>query len=237
MLKIAVVIASDIEWASFLKIYNVIERISYPYGEYCIFVRGEAELNFFHIGWGKISSAAATQYIIDNWKPSSVINIGTCGGIAGRASTGDVIFVTDTTIYDFHVEIGDPLVEMMHYKVCFNHDWLGETLPEAVIRGGILSGDRDLCASDIPHLLENHEALAADWESGAIAFVSSRNVTPCIILRYVSDVVSPEGGEVYGDEMRQFPIRVAAAMVTLLNILPSWVELVVRRLSIVHRTA
>ena len=41
--------------------------------------------------------------------------------------------------------------------------------------------------------------MAADWESGAIAWTAARNGVPCLILRAVSDLVDSLGGEVYDD--------------------------------------
>ncbi len=48
-------------------------------------------------------------------------------------------------------------------------------------------------------LVEKYGAVAADWESGSIAWVCERNGVKCLILRGVSDLVSEVGGEAYGD--------------------------------------
>ena len=43
----------------------------------------------------------------------------------------------------------------------------------------LVSGDRDLRVEDIPHLKADFGAVAGDWESGAIAWVATRNNTRC----------------------------------------------------------
>src|SRR5690606_29716671 len=40
---------------------------------------------FFHSGWGKIATAASTQFVIDHYHPELVINIGTSGGFTGSS--------------------------------------------------------------------------------------------------------------------------------------------------------
>jgi adenosylhomocysteine nucleosidase len=61
--------------------------------------------------------------------------------------------------------------------------------------------------------------LSADWESGAIAWVAERNGIPCLILRGVTYLVSPESGEAYGN-IELFRERTITVMVRLLEILP-----------------
>ena len=48
-------------------------------------------------------------------------------------------------------------------------------------------------------LIEKYNAVAADWESGAIAWVAKKNNTRVLILRGVSDLVDDSGGEAYGN--------------------------------------
>src|SRR5262249_11162839 len=70
-----------------------------------------------------------------------------------------------------------------------------------------------------PQLKAKFHAVAADWESGAIAFVASRNRTPVVVLKGVSDVVSPAGSETYGS-MQRFEESARGIMARLLELLP-----------------
>ena len=72
---------------------------------------------------------------------------------------------------------------------------------------------------EIELLAGKYQAVAGDWESGAIAYVSALNRTRCLILRGVSDLVGGDGGEVYGNE-EMFRQRASMVMEKLVRMLP-----------------
>lgn len=174
-----------------------------PYGEYFVTdidVTGDNfEVTYFQGGWGKISAAASTQYVIDLWAPNLLVNLGTCGGFKGDIEKGSIILVEKTIVYDIIEQMGDADDHLLHYTTNLNLSWLREPYPIPVLRGLLVSGDRDILPGDIQNLKEQFGAVAADWESGAIAYVAERNNTPCLILRGVSDTVNVHGGEAYGN--------------------------------------
>jgi nucleoside phosphorylase len=57
------------------------------------------------------------------------------------------------------------------------------------------SADRDLTAVGLRTLDAQYQPVVADWESGAIAWVAQKNSTPILILRGVTDLVSPGKAE------------------------------------------
>lgn len=65
--------------------------------------------------------------------------------------------------------------------------------------------------------------MAGDWESGAIAWVAARNGVRCLILRGVTDLVSEEGGEAYGNPAL-FTAAAREVMRELFDSLPQWLE-------------
>jgi len=77
-------------------------------------------------------------------------------------------------------------------------------------------------AEDIPGLKARYGAVAADWESGAIAWVTRRNDTRCLILRGVSDLVGEDGGEAYEGGIAVFYEGTGDVMGRLLEQLPAW---------------
>jgi adenosylhomocysteine nucleosidase len=85
----------------------------------------------------------------------------------------------------------------------------------------LVSADRDIVAGDIPMLVSRFDAVAADWESGAIAWVANKNRARCLILRGVSDIVGLGGGEAYGN-FELFLQRTDAMMAKLVNQLDAW---------------
>lgn len=61
------------------------------------------------------------------------------------------------------------------------------------------SADRDLRAADFLKLDAHCRPIVADWESGAIAWIAHRNAVPLLILRGVTDLVSPHSAEAQGN--------------------------------------
>ena len=86
-----------------------------------------------------------------------------------------------------------------------------------------MSADRDLRPADITRLREKYHAIAGDWETGAIAYTCARNKQKLLILRGVSDLVSPAGAEAYGNE-KVFVQGTEVVMKKLLGELPLWME-------------
>ena len=173
---------------------------------------------------GRVSAAATTQYAIDRWKPDLLVNLGTCGGFEGRIRQGDIILVERTVIYDILEQMTDAEAAIRHYSTDLDLGWLGNSTPMPVTRGPLVSGDRDIVSSEIPGLVARYGAVAADWESGAIAWVARRNQVRLLILRGVSDIVGAAGGEAYGD-YELFVSRTAEIMSRLFGVLPQWLDL------------
>lgn len=101
-IRAAVLICARVEWEIVLSALPPATLQTSPLGEWCIvdmnFVQGGEPVLFFHIGWGKISAAASTQYVIDRWTPALLVNLGTCGGFEGEVNRGSVLLVGQATI-------------------------------------------------------------------------------------------------------------------------------------------
>jgi len=117
---------------------------------------------------------------------------------------------------------GDPDEHFEFFTTEIDNSWIKEPYPLPVETGTIVSGDRDLQPEDIPMLYEKFGARCGDWESGGIAFVCARNNTKLLILRGVSDLVGPEGGEAY-DGTRVIWIEAAERIMRRITAtLPEW---------------
>lgn len=214
-----VLISANSEWQAAKELLSPARIDHSPFGE-----TFEAQaLTFIHGGWGKISAAATTQYAIDHFQPELLVNLGTCGGFAGRVELGTILLVNRTVVYDIVEQMSDPQEAISHYSTEIDLSWLKEPPTHPVQRGLLLSADRDILKEDIPMLMEKYGAIAADWESAAIAWVAKRNRVKCLILRGVTDLVSAEGGEAYGN-IELFHSRTKEIMKTLLDQLPDWLE-------------
>lgn len=192
-----------------------------PFGEFFLQPVTDLPCVFLQGGWGKVSAAASTQYAIDRWHPRLLINLGTCGGFEGHLNVGDVVLAEETLIYDIHERMGDPDEALHFYSTRIDLSFLRGPFPHIVRIGRLVSADEDIDPGMVERLRVEYGALAADWESGAIAWTAHRNRTPLLILRVVSDLVSEQGGELYngGD----FDSRAAEVMHTLLHALPDWI--------------
>ena len=235
-MNIIVLISADAEWRAVKEILTPNEIHTSPLGEWFETTFNSSTslrvnlqpVTFYHGGWGKISAAATTQYVIDHFDPVLLINLGTCGGFEGRVARGSVILVEKTIVYDILEQMTDPDEAIVHYATEIDLSWLDESEQLSVIsnqfsfiRGLLVSADRDILASDIPILVEKYGALAADWESGAIAWVSKKNSVRCLILRGVTDLVGAGGGEVYGD-IELFHKRTRQVMKGLIEQFARW---------------
>ena len=223
-----ILISANAEWQAVMELFPAADCQPGPFGGDWFshtFHRHDGTLQpaiFFHGGWGKIAAAASTEYAIQRWRPALVINLGTCGGFAGQVERGQILLVEETVVYDIVEQMGDPAEALEYYTTRLNLDWLPRPLPANVSRARLVSADRDILPEDIPHLKERFGARAADWESGAIAWVTARHGLRCLILRGVTDLVGPEGGEAYGD-LAMFQDQAKKIMRTLVASLEYWI--------------
>ncbi|MDB5033505.1 MAG: putative Adenosylhomocysteine nucleosidase [Chlorobi bacterium] len=228
---IVVIISANAEWNVMRAIHPAAEMRRTPFGEW--FVRemeiGEERrpVTFVHGGWGKIAAAASAQHAIDRFRPELLVNIGTCGGFAGLIERGTVVVAERTVVYDIIEMMGDQEEATAHYMTEIDLSWLGESLPTEALRTLLVSADRDLMMNELPDLRARYNAVAGDWESGAIAWVAARNGVRPLILRSVSDLVGDGGGDAYG-RIDVFHESTREVMAHLLAILPRWIAAAMR---------
>lgn len=223
-MNIVVLVSAIIEWKTVKDILSPGKIQPTPYGEFFeIELKGQT-IKFVHSGWGKTASAGTMQYVIDRYAPDLTVNLGTCGGFEGQIEQQETVLVERTFIYDIVELMGDYGSVQDYYASNLDLSWLQEPYPHAVRRGAIASADSDLLPEKIPHLTAQG-ALAADWESAALAWVAGKNGARLLILRAVSDLVSEEGGEAY-DNIDLYRERTQVIMRRLVDQLPDWVEAV-----------
>lgn len=220
-MSVVVLISAVAEWLAVKEVLAPEQLQATPYGEsFAVSLDGE-EFLFFHAGWGKAASAGAMQYVIDHFSPDLTVNLGTCGGFEGEVTLDDVILVQRTFIYDIVELMGDFGTVPGYYASTLDLSWLPAPYPYPVRCGTLASADSDLPPDKIPQL-RSQGAIAADWESAALAWVAQKNGARLLILRGVSDLVSEESGEAY-DNIALFKERTRGVMRRLIEQLPVWV--------------
>jgi nucleoside phosphorylase/predicted TIM-barrel fold metal-dependent hydrolase len=230
-IRLLVLVSANAEWTPTKAVLAPQQVQRSPYGEFFTHVVAGEPVLFMHGGWGKIDAAASAEYAISRWRPKVVINLGTCGGIEGRIQRGDRLLVTRTVVYDIQEAMGDASEAIDAYSTDVDLTWLGnDEFPVRVRRAMLLSGDRDLVPAALPTLLQRFpDAVAADWESGAIARVAKRRGTRLIIVRAVSDLVGTRRADAMNN-LPAFQDSAAAIMRRLLTDLRSLVPYVLKRL-------
>lgn len=222
-MKAVIVISAIAEWIAVKSLFASAKISHFPFGEYLEVTINGQDVALYHCGWGKIASAGAIQYLIDHASPDVIINLGTCGGFEGSVQQGDIILVDKTYVYDIIELMGD-LDITTYYASSLDLSWLTEPYPHPVRRGLIASADSDLPPDKIS-FLKQKGAIAADWESAALAWVAQKNNARLLILRGVSDMVSEDGGEAYNN-IEVFNARAKGIMETLIGQLPDWLNAV-----------
>ncbi|MEN4011311.1 MAG: 5'-methylthioadenosine/S-adenosylhomocysteine nucleosidase [Chloroflexota bacterium] len=216
-----VIVSANEEWKTVACRYADRPQQPTPFGtSHEMNVDGQRVL-LMHGGWGKTAAAASTQYSISRWQPRLVVNLGTCGGLRGRIEQGEILLVDETWIYDVVERMGDAQEALEHYHVRLDLSWLREPYPFSVRRAALLSADQDIDPARVSALMSRFNGVAADWESGAIAWVAQRNQTPCLILRAVTDLVDDHDGEAYG-RWDVFASNTRLVMQRLLDHLDAW---------------
>ena len=225
--KIVVLISADEEWRIVKQIVKPSKPLpSSPFGEWFLQdvpVRDrKLPVVFFQTGCGKIPAAAATQYVLNKWNPQLMINLGTCGGFEGKVERGDILLITKAVVYDIIERTEHYDEQIAKYTTELDLSWLEKPYPINALPATMATADQDLDPERISYLWEKYGAVAADWESGAIAYVAyKKNKTRCLIVRGVSDVVDPAGAKPSSEEEIIEGTRIV--MKKLIDSLPEWI--------------
>jgi adenosylhomocysteine nucleosidase len=222
--RIVVIISATGEWNAVPKIYPDAEYHNHPYGQFIELEINDEPVILMHGGWAKVQSAASTQYAIDRWSPELIVNLGTCGGFRGQIERDETVMANKAVVYDIISQIGDPEEHWDFFTTEIDNSWIKKPYPIPVTEGTIVSGDRDIQSDDIPMLIEKWGAKVGDWESGGIAFVCNRNNVKLLILRGVSDLVGPQGGDAYDGTLVIWSEAAERIIKRLVDSLPVWLS-------------
>ncbi|HEX4455188.1 MAG TPA: 5'-methylthioadenosine/S-adenosylhomocysteine nucleosidase [Kofleriaceae bacterium] len=207
-------ISASAEWKTIADRYPA--QAHTPYGDFVEGVLGGERVIFFHGGYGKVNAAGSTQYAIDRWHPQLVLNLGTCGAFGHDLHVGDIVLANATTIYDIYEAMGDADEAIAEFKTTLDTSRWPAQLASRVHVEPLVSADRDLIPAEIAKLRAKYNAGAGDWESGAIAFVATKNHTRVAILRGVTDVIDEAHSDPTYNNVALWQQETVKVMATLL---------------------
>jgi len=156
-------------------------------------------------GIGKVNAALNCQYIIDTFKPDTIINIGVAGGIASVLEIGDIIIGTSLVQHDFDVSVlgyakgymctgikKDKPTKYFGDKIIidkFKNSLTNLIDKNKIYEGIIASGDQFVSDKKLKEEInKTFNALAVEMEGAAIAQVATRNKIPFAVIRVISDL-------------------------------------------------
>ncbi len=190
-MNVCVQICSKQEWIAFKNISKIdpVELNPFPYGEYAERRINNVNCIFFNSGPTVTKASGASQYAIDNWKPSIIIVLGTCGGIGANLIVSDVVIANKTVYYNCfgnEIYLDNIIYEPLTTEI--DNSWINwKNLPPFVHEGTIATNDH-YGNFEATELIKKQNVLCVDWESAAIAYVCAINKIKCCIVRGISDL-------------------------------------------------
>lgn len=193
MKKIGAVVALDKELIPILKKFDCTEVLS---GRFPVTkaTYKNIELYLIKSGIGEIAAASATQYLIDCYDVSIIVNIGAAGSLRKTVRANDLFIVTDVFHYEFDTSEFDgmPIGKYPDMDGVLIH--LNKTFVADAERIGCMT--RAICASGNKFLnkpetrngmAESTGATICDMESAGIALTCAKNNVDVLMIKVVSD--------------------------------------------------
>lgn len=164
---------------------------------------GEQKVVLLQSGIGKVNAAMATTILMEQYKPTAVINTGTAGGLKSDAEVGDIVIANEVVHHDVDVTVFDYAygqVPQMPATYPSNRELLEKvkrTLAALDLPYSIgLVGTGDSFMSDpnrVAFVKEKFPMIhAAEMEAAAIAQVCYQYDVPFIVIRALSDIAGKD---------------------------------------------
>ena len=168
-------------------------------------------------GVGKVNSAIATQFAIDKFKPSLVINAGICGGLDKSMEVLDTYLCDSAVEYDFDLSRIDnvPIGKLEEYETPIIP--FETILFDNYTYKTVASGDHFYDEDEEANLILNMGATLKDMESGAIAHTCNRNNQKLVIIKCLSDVRGKDAIRQYSENALLACEKLTKELIALLD--------------------
>ena len=199
-MRIGILCAGDDELAPFLNELEHADKKEFAMLTFYLGRAGGADAVALYSGAGKVNAAIAAQLLISAFGCGAVINAGTAGGIADGVELFDTVVATQTAYHDADEDI---LTQFHPYLPSIWMDGdacllscareAAELIPQRVLFGRIVSGDRFIEEDGREALKRRYSPLCADMESAAAAHVCHAFGVPFLSIRTITDTADSDG--------------------------------------------
>lgn len=181
---IGISVAESNEWEATLNFFNKKhdDCLTSPYGEYFKTKYLNKELLVYRSNVRKVASSGCTQYMIDKFKLSKIIVIGTCAGVDHKYNIHDIIIPNKAVQYDCTVRETEPLI-----KERFSVDINLSKLDFSYNTGIIGTADKPLVMWNDYLIVRDNGITIVDTEAAGIAYIAKINNIDVIIIKGISD--------------------------------------------------
>ena len=172
-------------------------------------VKGAISVTAVSAGLGKISCAAAAQYLISGLKCDIIIDTGSAGAIAGGLEIGDIVFSTEVYEYDIlpvekfnkyknlltSVTEADNILKNEYATGAFREFcvMVKENLGCAVHTANCASGEKDVNSKKLRETLEkSYKCSICNWETSAVIRTANLCGVKSLSIRSISDKADEE---------------------------------------------
>lgn len=152
-------------------------------------------------GIGKVNAARCTQLMIDRFRPSKIVNIGSAGAVHPDLNIGDVVIATacvqhdvDLTVFGFKKGAFDKQADGFiktdadFAELCEAAIEKSSSDKSKVFLGTIATGDQfNDSLEKKAHLFEEFGAYCNEMEGAAVAQVCTSCQVPFVVIRSISD--------------------------------------------------
>ena len=167
-------------------------------------------------GLGKVMAAATTQFLVDRFAASLVLNFGSCGALTPELKVGDLVLASRVVEYDFISDYKPAPTAAIDAGLL---GLIGRRFP-GLRQGGLASADRNADTPEIrSRLYDELQAVIADWEGAAVVRVARRLGVEALVLRGVTDIGEDGLTEEYEKHHRKVLPAVAGKTLELVEFL------------------
>ncbi len=157
------------------------------------------ELYVTDSGVGEVSSAIATQMLVDRYGVDAIINFGVCGSLDNALDVAEIVFGEsvyhfdrDTSLLDgcevgFYTEYDTKYLKTDDKML----SWAREIAPE-IESVRIASSEKFVADSTLKNTLKKEGARVCEMEALGVLLTAKRNNIPFLIIKAISDKADEE---------------------------------------------